>query len=150
MREQIQTLNVFPHRDYSHRCASGHQLLFYIIVSHNQLAKLPFLPHRISQPSSQLSSLPCYISQPTNFQTWVIFHFCLVSEWCHIHSFWFHTCAEDLGPPVFSIHFLITVVIHLWLDDQQVLWPGSPEVNWLFHRLSAFFFFFFFFCFFRN
>ena len=52
-------------------------------------------------------------------------YFCLESKGRHIHFQWLHTCAEDLGPPIFLV-ILNTVVIHLWLADLKwLLWSDS-------------------------
>ena len=66
-------------------------------------------------------------------------YFCPESEWGHNRFRWFPICA-DLGSPVFSLTFLITVVILLWRGDlQRVLWSDSlRSAGRRLYSLSAF------------
>ena len=85
------------------------------------------------------------LSQPT-FRPELSSYFRLVSEGGHICFWWFHTCTEDLELLGFFKSFLCTIVIHLWLaDQQQVLWPESHGGQQPIGRLSVCFFFLLFF-----
>ena len=49
---------------------------------------------------------------------------CLLTfAWCrreeHVRSQWLQTCAKDLGPRLFCLLFLFTVVIHPWLRPES-------------------------------
>ena len=60
----------------------------------------------------------------------------------YIRFQWFHLCAEDLGPPVFSGHFYYCnhSPVTGWLT-MSCFGLTPSEVNWLYCRLSAFSYF---------
>ena len=130
-REQTPTLNflsVFSCSNvlvcwfHLHRFVSGVRPL---LRAHPKIGAVIFVCLYIFVAGVQLLFLSLPVWLLIHFETWVVPHFCLVSERGHICFWWFHTCAEYFGPSGFFL-----VIFSSCSHSPTTGWPTTSVLAW--------------------